>query len=145
MTHYVFVYGTLKNSRGNHGVLHGGSQEPVFLGDAMTIDPFVMTTCGFPYVIKPEFADGISAQHIKGELYLVDDDTMPGLDMLEGFYDEGHPHNHYNREVRKVTTEDGQVYDAYIYIANSGEESYEAELPICDTEDFMGEKVYVFA
>jgi gamma-glutamylcyclotransferase (GGCT)/AIG2-like uncharacterized protein YtfP len=140
---YAFVYGTLKKGRGNHGVMYPGNEEPVFLGEAITIDPFVMTSCGFPYVIDPDFSLKEPKQ-IKGELYLINNNILPSLDMLEGFYEEGHQHNHYNREVRKVTTEDGQMYDAYMYVANSDEEMYEDSLPVCDTEEFMGQKVYVY-
>lgn len=72
----VFVYGTLKKGHGNHRVL--GDSE--FLGEYTTADNFILTDCGFPYMVPNTHGEPVS-----GEVYrVVDPDIMEGLDGLEG-------------------------------------------------------------
>tara|TARA_R100000742_G_C4277112_1_gene98706 strand:+ start:1964 stop:2341 length:378 start_codon:yes stop_codon:yes gene_type:complete len=82
MTNNVFVYGTLKRSHGNNGML--GDSE--FLGTGCTRRKFALYEDGLPYLID----DPISP--IGGEVYSVTDETLQRLDALEG-----HP-DWYNRK-----------------------------------------------
>lgn len=106
----IFVYGTLKKGRGNHGVL-GNS---VFLGEAVTQNVnFTMFDGGFPFV-SDVFDDG-NQGNIIGELYQTDNKAiLSNLDRLEGV-----PYLYVKREV-DVTTMDGISYIATIYVASEG-------------------------
>lgn len=106
----IFVYGTLKRRHGNHGVL-GNS---VYVGEAVTNSKeFSMFDGGFPFV-----SDGFPGDHngsIVGELYETNDQRiLSNLDRLEGV-----PYLYVKREV-DVTTLDGSVYQATIYVASEG-------------------------
>lgn len=96
--HRVFVYGSLKRGFINHCYLEGSR----LLGVSISDEPlFNMVSLGtFPAVIK-------GSSYIKGELYLVDDETLEKLDLLEG---NGHL---YNRVEIKVNGE-----NAWLYIYN---------------------------
>tara|TARA_R110002020_G_scaffold148779_1_gene324807 strand:+ start:2778 stop:3212 length:435 start_codon:yes stop_codon:yes gene_type:complete len=93
--HLVFVYGTLMKGFGNHGLL----RESIPLGVAETIEEYVLTALGIPFVTKAQEEDP-SLTTIKGELYLVDDNTLGRLDALEG-----HPYA-YKREKAEIKYND---------------------------------------
>ena len=83
MTHFVFVYGSLKMGLSNHRLLRGSR----FIDFAKTDPEYTMISFGhFPAVMR----GGTTAIH--GEVYEVDDETLARLDQLEG-----HPH-FYRRE-----------------------------------------------
>lgn len=107
---YVFVYGTLKKGHGNHGVL-GRS---IYINEALTNSrEFTMFDGGFPYV-SDAFTDKNTGS-ILGELYQVDkQEILDNLDRLEGV-----PHLYVKREI-DVTTLDGLVYKATMYVASRG-------------------------
>ena len=96
--HYLFVYGTLKQPFGNHGVLqrHGAR----FISAAHTMDRFTLTE-SFPFVWRPlESAPAAYREYlgqIVGELYKVSDAGLEACDRLEG-----HP-NFYCRTPITVT------------------------------------------
>lgn len=77
--HKVFVYGSLKRGRGNHRLLQGAQ----FLGPAQTDeDTFRMYDLGaYPGIVHEHGPN----HPVKGEVYLVDDDTLKDLDRLEGY------------------------------------------------------------
>lgn len=104
ISQYVFVYGTLKRGYGNHVILRNSQ----FIGEGHTIpDSFSLIDGGFPWAIPNS-----GTFHIKGELYLVEDQrTMHNLDSLEGV---PHLFDRYNIEIR---TEDGSDFDAIMYVA----------------------------
>ena len=106
----IIVYGTLKKRHGNHSVL-GNS---VYIGEAVTNSKeFSMFDGGFPFV-----SDGFPGDHtgsIVGELYETNDQRiLSNLDRLEGV-----PYLYIKREV-DVTTLDGSVCQATIYVASEG-------------------------
>ena len=83
----VFVYGTLKAGRSNHGALEGS----VYLGRATIKGPFALVDLGwYPAVVK--LPEGATVREIGGEVYEIDGDTLSTLDMIEG-----HP-SYYQRE-----------------------------------------------
>lgn len=107
----IFVYGTLKQRHGNHGVL-GNS---VFLGEAVTVSKeFNMYDGGFPFVT--DFKNDVDKLGcIVGELYETSDKRiLSNLDRLEGY-----PYLYDKREI-DVTTLDGISYIATIYVASEG-------------------------
>jgi gamma-glutamylcyclotransferase (GGCT)/AIG2-like uncharacterized protein YtfP len=99
----IFVYGTLKRDHYNNDLL-GDSQ---LLGNYETLPQWGLISLGsFPGMVP-------SNKAVKGEVYLVDEDTMERLDLLEGV-----AHGLYSRRmiyvVNPVTKVKREVY-AYIY------------------------------
>lgn len=96
MSHRVLVYGTLRQGESNHYLL----SDSQFLGSVVTQAQFQLFDLGpYPAVIKGD-------QTLVAEVYLVDDETMQQLDILEDY-----PHE-YDREL--VTTPHGQAW-IYLY------------------------------
>lgn len=93
----VLVYGTLKEGRGNDSYL--GNCELIEKGE-YKIDNCVLKEDGLPYLFKSE--TNISTPFV-GEMYLINDGILGGLDRLEG-----HP-TFYTREFIKHL-------DCYVYV-----------------------------
>lgn len=99
----IFVYGTLKRGYHNNDLL-GDSQ---LLGNYETLPRWGLISLGsFPGMLPGNKA-------VKGEVYVVDDETLERLDLLEGV-----AHGMYSRRmiwvVNPVTLVKREVY-AYIY------------------------------
>ncbi len=73
MQHLVFVYGTLRQGESNHSFL----AESQLLGHFETKPEYALYDLG-PY---PGIAEGHHA--ISGEVYLIDEETLAKLDILE--------------------------------------------------------------
>lgn len=77
----LFVYGTLKRNAFWHRkfLSHGTA----FCAEAVTADafPLVVGRCGVPYLLHDQKGTG---HRIRGELFLVDAETLAGLDQYEG-------------------------------------------------------------
>lgn len=108
-----FVYGTLKRGHGNHRIL----KTCEFLGPAVTVDRFVLTDVGFPYMYPENLVIGALAFPVLGEVYRV---TAYGirsqLDSLEGYP------GHYDRRKIDVILDDGGGVvqaNAYIPVSNT--------------------------
>jgi gamma-glutamylcyclotransferase (GGCT)/AIG2-like uncharacterized protein YtfP len=95
MSALVFVYGTLKSGYGNNE-FHLGTSE--FVGEAVVADATLMAVSSFPGAIEAH------GEHVKGEVWRVDEQTLARLDRLEGC-----PHMY---ERRLVPTKYG---DAWMY------------------------------
>ncbi len=104
----LFVYGTLKRGFSNHSFLSGTDTK--FLGNARTAEPFALYVGKFPYVTSRE-----PVCPIKGEVYMVDTETLLRIDELEE-----HP-DWYIRRITKVILENGTVLKAYIYFKDDPE------------------------
>ena len=104
----LFVYGTLKRGFSNHDFLSGTDSK--FLGKAQTTEPFALYVGNFPYVTSRE-----PVCPIKGEVYMVDAETLSKIDELEE-----HP-NWYKRGITEVILEDGTAIEAYIYFKDDPE------------------------
>ncbi|CAG5131217.1 unnamed protein product [Candidula unifasciata] len=93
--HLVFMYGTLKSGEANHKQLFAkGADGSVFLGHARTVSRFpliVTTPFNIPFLLHKE---GLG-HRIKGELYLIDDETLKHIDWFEG-----HPHWYERRQIK---------------------------------------------
>jgi gamma-glutamylcyclotransferase (GGCT)/AIG2-like uncharacterized protein YtfP len=96
--HYIFVYGTLRRGFWNHHLL----KDSEFIGEGITKEKYSLYADEIPYVVKEPLTQ------IKGELYIVDDETLERLDLLEG-----HP-SFYTRELVDVIV-DNKIYKAWIY------------------------------
>ena len=112
----VFVYGSLKKDYWNHCIL-GGSE---FITDAVTIDPYILTDCGFPYLITPESLpegpDKPNPAPVVGEVYLVvDEHIQRSLDALEGVP------NHYQHLTLDVMSGEGQKLKCLAYCSANPE------------------------
>lgn len=84
----VFVYGTLKNGRTNHGAVSGSKP----LGRATIKGSFRFVSLGwFPGIVENEQC---LEREIGGEVYEIDHDTLATLDMIEG-----HPSFYERRKV----------------------------------------------
>ena len=79
----VFVYGTLKQGHGNHEYYLAGNDGVEYLGRCYITGDFTMYSNGaFPMVVKGDNPEALN--HIVGEVYEVDEDTLDALDALEG-------------------------------------------------------------
>ena len=77
-TSNIFVYGTLRQSFGNHALLANAT----YLGKARTLESFVMFSSGhIPFVSRSQ-----SVSTILGEVYQIDAPTLQRLDRLESCY-----------------------------------------------------------
>lgn len=94
----VFVYGSLKRGHSNHLLL----EEYNFLGRAYIEGPWRMMGLGFfPGVTEGHDEDS----RIYGEVYVVDEEGLASLDVLEG-----HPHFYERKKVRTNESEFGNVW-----------------------------------
>jgi len=98
----VFVYGTLKEGHYNNYLLVRGKK----LGEAMTLQPFVLYNCGFPIAV--EHSEDAPLLPVMGEVWEVDAETLLRLDRLEG-----HPDWYERKKVSVTGDYDGEV-DMYI-------------------------------
>lgn len=96
LTHYVFVYGTLKRGHGNNIVINPDryGDERIgaeFISEAQTVEDFPLLVQGLPYLIDHP-GKGL---RVSGELYKVSNKMLTGpLDRLEG-----HPHFYKRRKI----------------------------------------------
>jgi len=76
----VFVYGTLKKGRYNHYLLQGAT----YLGRTVIHGKFTMCNLThYPGVVRASDSDD-SRRPILGEVYLVSEEELAALDLLEG-------------------------------------------------------------
>lgn len=104
----VAVYGTLKISKGNHGLLSNS----IYMGTARTKDLMRLCVVSLPYLVRGESEEG---KNVLVELYYVDDSTLASLDRLEG-----HP-VYYKREKMKFTPEESifsNEVEAWVYMVD---------------------------
>ena len=103
-----------------------------FIGNAITKNKYNMYPDSlylFPYAIEKE-----KVQHLKGELYLLENGNIKNIDVFEGVP------NFYYRKLIPVICNDEKI-EAYIYFRTfSNPNSFENKLPIDywkkDFEDF---------
>jgi gamma-glutamylcyclotransferase (GGCT)/AIG2-like uncharacterized protein YtfP len=107
-TPYLFVYGTLMRGYGNHVLL----QDSEFIDTASTENEYKLVASGIPFLLELD-----SSYPVLGEIYKIDDETLPSIDALEG-----HPYM-YERKIISVVSSSGEVYEAWTYFytnPNSG-------------------------
>lgn len=92
--HKMFVYGTLKQGKGNHNYFLKG--QSVLLEPKRVLEGYRMYTWGCMGAYVP-FIQREEGYSVTGEVYLVTDDALAGIRGLEAGYDE-------------EVTEDGAYY-----------------------------------
>ena len=103
----VFVYGTLMQGLWNHKRYLGGQINRITAG--RTYGLLYHLPEGYPALIAGKEA-------IEGEVIQpVDENLMESLDSLEG-YDERSSNNLYVRQVRSISTEDGEEAICWVYV-----------------------------
>ncbi len=100
----VFVYGTLKKGFSNHFLL----EKSLFLGNAESVEKYALYIGEYPVVNEYE-----KVSTIKGEVYLVDLETLEKLDILEEC-----PEYYYRKMIKVKLHENGEIINAYIYFNN---------------------------
>jgi len=105
--HRLFVYGTLRRGEANHGLLQSAR---CLFRQARAKGVLVDTGSGYPAMRE---GDG----DVVGELYEVDDETLGRTDELEDYFGPGDPRNLYERVLRPVRTEAGEM-DAWVYVSD---------------------------
>lgn len=124
----VFVYGSLKEGYWNHPILQGSE----LLTKAVTIAKYMLTDCGFPYLIPEDALGGAgrgSTAPVEGEVYLVTcEDVMDSLDALEGVQS-----GHYNHHDTVVVDDEGNEWKVTAYVA--GDADYAQRFPICNKNE----------
>lgn len=105
MNNLIFVYGTLKNGYSNHSFLNNS----LYYGKAITLEKYLLIEQYLPYLIK---SNNEKSTYITGEVYLVNNDILRELDILES-----HP-DFYQREeiIVKINNID---YKCWCYFLNS--------------------------
>lgn len=107
-THLVFVYGSLRQGFGNHGLLAENNAK--FIGNSTIRARLYTEHWGWPF-IKFSWSN---KERVVGEVYEVDRPCMNRLDQLEG-YSYNRSHNLFNR--KRATTDKGQI----VWIYEGGE------------------------
>lgn len=100
--HRVFVYGTLKNGFYFHDEYLGGSRSTP-QGPAKASTDYSLYVDGMPHLVREK-----TDKQVKGELYLVDDETIKSLDKLWSPV--------YKRDVIEVFDEKGEKKLAWAYL-----------------------------
>ncbi|ETO10288.1 hypothetical protein RFI_27089, partial [Reticulomyxa filosa] len=116
--HYLFVYGTLKsNFHWNQKYL---SHSQLISSRVVTCRNYalIIGDCGVPYLLNDnKYSSFLKAEQIQqlpriqGELWLVDSETLFGLDQYEGI-----DKNYYIRKWIDVVTHDNNVVSANVYL-----------------------------
>ncbi len=102
--HRVYVYGTLKRGQYFHNQYLGG-EKSIFISPAKASLEYSLYVDGLPHLIRQA-----TDEHVKGELFLVDEKVLATLDELEG-----HPVV-YRRELIEVFDESGARMLAWAYL-----------------------------
>jgi gamma-glutamylcyclotransferase (GGCT)/AIG2-like uncharacterized protein YtfP len=111
----VLVYGTLRPGHSNYGYFLEG--KTIFEQDVQ-VEGFTMHAlpdADFPYLVQGGKTVTGTLVYLLSEEY---NEVLRQLDMLEGFYEEGHPYNHYERILHAFTV-DGLKRKAWLYVASN--------------------------
>ena len=115
----VFVYGTLMRGKPNHHLVSSATK----VLPATARGQLYSLIYGYPVMIDSGQDGGDDGDNsdelVHGELYFFDDieAVLPGLDHLEGYRPAFPDTSLYLRRIVDVTTDDGQIYPAYTYLA----------------------------
>lgn len=110
----IFVYGTLKRGKSNHGLLHGSR----FLGTAVLFEHGIYSLGSYPGV------EPMEGKQVVGELFEITEGTLAVLDRLEGVNHKKPKDGLYRRELVTVWPEGSEEGDkeecrAYVYLFNN--------------------------
>lgn len=114
---YLFVYGTLMRGMDNDHLLvpFAAKRETGWVQGKL----YHLTAHGYPALIL-----GQSQNWIQGELVEINDwdAALPVLDHLEGYQDNHHTDNVYDRKLCRVRRESGEMVDAVVYVWHNEQE-----------------------
>jgi gamma-glutamylaminecyclotransferase len=102
----LFTYGTLMRGYHNNHLL----SKCQFIGEAVTLDGFVLYNCGFPMAVPhTDDEDAFPLLSVQGEVWEVDEESLSRIDRLEG-----HP-RWYIRKQRAVVIGE-EVCNVHMYV-----------------------------
>ena len=108
-----FVYGTLRKGFYNYDRILKGNVDKIVNA---TIDGYDMFSLGYyPGIVKGSNKIVGEVIYVKPSKYL---QMVQCLDQLEGYNPKKKNYSLYLREIKKVTLENGEQIDAYVYIYN---------------------------
>lgn len=126
MRHLVFVYGTLKQGRGNSHLLASAD----FMGEALTVERYALSLYA-PQVFDRSDIAPCWLGHVRGEVYDCDEATLAELDRLE------RNGEWYTRKLVPVQAEDGgPTVNAWLYFMRNNRTALAA--PDTDTTHTWG-------
>lgn len=120
----VFVYGTLRNNEINSHYLVGAR---AIATQCWTEGELWDTGLGYPAMVN------VRKGKVYGEIYQIREEQLKVLDELEEFIGEGNKENYYERILKTIYTDRGQV-KAYVYILP--EEKLELAFETIDSGDW---------
>ena len=127
----VFVYGSLCSGLQNNGILRNNNAK--YLSIAKTVQRYDMYDLGyFPGIIESD-----KGKFILGELYVVSDELLKRLDVLEGC-----PHFYQRKLVDVVFGDKEYPVAAYIYVLAKGSlNALDLKIPANDWRSYYFDKV----
>lgn len=120
----VFVYGTLRNNESNSHYLAGAR---IIATQCWTEGELWDTGLGYPAMVN------VKKGRVYGEIYQVTEEQLKSLDELEEFNGEGNKNNYYERILKTVCIDRGEVR-AYVYILP--QEKLELAFKVIDSGDW---------
>ena len=118
---FLFVYGTLLKNMGNDHLLYKAQ----FLGSAMTCDKYEMYLADH---IIPKVVMSQPRSNIIGEVYLVSDEDMQAIDLLE---------KKYKKTKVSVICQDKNIYTAIMYYFETVDDKNHTILPDGDYANYI--------
>lgn len=106
-THFVFVYGTLKQRKDAHGIR--------IIGPAVTNSVYLLFDGGYPLAVVDDAQSNMQGK-IRGQLLEVSEEQLRHMDHYEG-----HP-SFYERSETSVSC-DGLDHEAFIYLGSGAKTS----------------------
>lgn len=108
----VFVYGTLRPGHGNYRQLLAGR---TIRETPATVSGLALYGCGIPYAVPTQGATTVGALiHVDASVYA---QVLHDLDSLEGYRPHRPDRSHYVRASWIVATDNGDLAEAWIYLA----------------------------
>lgn len=123
--HLVFVYGTLRMDDVNHHLL---KEAELVVERCWTSGQLYDTGLGYPVIVQDRQGK------ITGELYLVSDEELGKLDVLEG-YSVNSQSNLYDRITQTIYVE-SETYNAFVYVNASLIVSEEQKIDSGDWKEY---------
>ncbi|MCC5796812.1 MAG: gamma-glutamylcyclotransferase [Methylophaga sp.] len=123
---YLFVYGSLRSTASHHHLLANHCQ---YIGNA-SARGLLFQVADYPGLVMTDD----SASSVIGELYQLHDlSVWAALDYYEGCSDRFPEPYEFVRQIHKVTLEQGDEVNAWIYVYNFPFQ----DLPVISSGDFL--------
>lgn len=111
---YLFVYGTLHNTFSPRAASawHRFLSTAIFCG-RVSVKGYLYSLGPYPALVIDEAANSL----VTGELYQITEEILTALDEYEEI-DPGNSESEYRRQLVELTTADGQMVQAWVYLLN---------------------------